>query len=64
MSIQQVNTRYKINELVNIFSLTGNKVIPEMHLRKPKFTYSACEPFTKNRSLEKLEIHDILSKTN
>ena len=22
---------------------------PEMHLRQPKFTYSACGPFTKNK---------------
>ena len=23
--------------------------MPEMHLRKPGFTYSACGPFTKNK---------------
>ena len=23
--------------------------MPEMHLRQPGFTYSACGPFTKNR---------------
>ena len=23
--------------------------MPEMHLRQPGFTYSACEPFTKNK---------------
>ena len=23
--------------------------MPGMHLRQPEFTYSACEPFTKNK---------------
>ena len=23
--------------------------MPEMHLRKSRFTYSACRPFTKNK---------------
>ena len=40
-SIKQVNTRYKINERVNTFSLAGDKSIPEMHLKQPEFTYSA-----------------------
>ena len=26
-----------------------NKFMPEMHLRQPGFTYSACDPFTKNK---------------
>ena len=26
-----------------------NKFMPEMHLREPRFTYSACETFTKNK---------------
>ena len=48
-SIKQVNTRYKINERVNTFSLAGDKSIPEMHLKQPEFTYSACGLFTKNK---------------
>ena len=40
--------RYKINEIINKFSLAGNKLIHEMHLRQPGFTYRACGPFTKN----------------
>ena len=36
-----------MNEIVNKFLLTGDKFIPEMHLRQPEFTYSACGPFTK-----------------
>ena len=38
-----------MNEIVNEFLLAGDKVIPEMHLRHPGFTYSACGPFTKNK---------------
>ena len=40
---------YKMNEIVNKFLLPGNKFMPEMHLKQPGFTYSACEPFTKNK---------------
>ena len=38
-----------MNEIVNKFLLAGNKLMPEMHLRQPGFTYSACVPLTKNR---------------
>ena len=31
------------------FLLSGDNFMPEMHLRQPGFTYSACGPFTKNR---------------
>ena len=40
---------YKLNEIVNKFSLAGDKFMPEMHLKQPGFTYSACGPFTKNK---------------
>ena len=40
---------YKMNEIVNNFLLSGDKFMPEMHLRQPKFVYSACGPFTKNK---------------
>ena len=46
---QQVNTRYKMNEIVNKFLLAGDNCIPEMYLRQPGFTYSACRPFTRNK---------------
>ena len=39
----------KINEIVNKFLLAGDKFMPEMHLKQPRFTYSACGPFTKNK---------------
>ena len=29
--------------------LVGDKFMPEMHLKQPGFTYSACGPFTKNK---------------
>ena len=35
--------------MVNKFLLAGDKFMPEMHLRQPEFTYSACGPFTKNK---------------
>ena len=40
---------HKMNEIINKFLLTGDKFMPEMHLRQPGFTYSACGPFTKNK---------------
>ena len=33
----------------NKFLLTAGKFTPEMPLKQPRFTYSACEPFTKYR---------------
>ena len=38
-----------MNEIVNKFLLMRNKFMPEMHLKQPGFTYSACGPFTKNK---------------
>ena len=38
-----------MNETVNKFLLLGDKFMPEMHLKQPGFTYSACDPFTKNK---------------
>ena len=40
---------YKMNEIVNTFLLAGDKSMPEMHLKEPGFSYSACGPFTKNK---------------
>ena len=39
----------KMNEIVNTFLLVENKFMPEMLLKQPGFTYSACGPFTKNK---------------
>ena len=38
-----------MNEIVNKFLLAGDKVMLEMHLRKPGFTCSAGVPFTKKQ---------------
>ena len=38
-----------MNKIINKFLLTGDKFIPELHLRQPGLTYSACRPFTKHR---------------
>ena len=38
-----------MNEIVNKFLLADNKFMPEMHLKQPGFTYSACGPFAKNK---------------
>ena len=44
-----------MNEIVNRFLLTGNKFIPEIHLKQPSvlkklgFTNSACGRFIKNK---------------
>ena len=40
---------YKMNEIVNKFLLAGDKFMPEIHLKEPGFTYSACGPFTRNK---------------
>ena len=37
-----------MNNTINMFLLAGDKFVPEIHLRQPQFTYSACEPFTKH----------------
>ena len=38
-----------MNEIINKFLLAGDKFMPEMHLKQPGFTYSACGLFTKNK---------------
>ena len=38
-----------MNEIINKFLLVGDTFMPEMHLKQPGFTYSACGPFTKNK---------------
>ena len=37
-----------MNNTINKLLLGGDKFIPEIHLRQPQFTYSACGPFTKH----------------
>ena len=35
-----------MNKIINKFLLTGDKFMPELHLKQPVFTYSVCGPFT------------------
>ena len=35
--------------MVNKLLLARHKFIPEIHLKQPRFTYSACGPFTKTK---------------
>ena len=39
----------KINAIISKFLLAEDKFMSEMHLRQPRFTYSACGLFTKNK---------------
>ena len=38
-----------MNKIINKFLLTGDKFMPELDLKHPGFTYSACGTFTKHR---------------
>ena len=40
-----------MNKIINKFLLAGDKIMPEMHLRQPGFTYTASGPFTKNKEI-------------
>ena len=48
-----MNTRYKMNEIINKLLLAEDKFMLKMHLRQPGFIYSACGPFARNKE----EIH-------
>ena len=39
-----------MNEIVNKFLVAGDKVMPEMHLKQPRFTYSVCGPSQKTKN--------------
>ena len=57
-----------MNQVINKFLLAGDKVMAEMHLKQPRFTYSACGPFTKNKgriqNLKKQKTQTIFTKMN
>ena len=44
-----------MNEIFNKFLLTGDMFMPELHLRQPEFTYSACGLFTKYDRIKKFK---------
>ena len=37
-----------MGHVISKFLLLGDKFMPEIHLRQPQFTYSACGPFTRH----------------
>ena len=39
----------KMHKIVHKFLLVGDKFMPEMHLRQPGFTYSACGLFSRKK---------------
>ena len=44
-----------MNEIVNKYLLASDKFMPELHLKQPGFTYSACGPFIRNKErIEKI----------
>ena len=44
-----------MNNIINKFLLAGDKFMPEMHLRQPRFVYSACGPFTRHKEIKKFK---------
>ena len=38
-----------MNKTINKFLLSGDKFVPELHLKQQGITYSVCGPFTKHR---------------
>ena len=53
---------YNMNEIVNKVLLTGDKFMPEMHLKQTGFSYSACDPFNKNK--ERIQKFMLTEDTN
>ena len=42
-----------MNDILNKFLLVGDKFMPEMDLRQPRFFYSACGHFTRHKERTK-----------
>ena len=58
-----------MNKIINKFLLAGDNLMLEMYLKQPRFTYSACGSFTKNKERtqkfkKKQEIQDLFTKMN
>ena len=43
------NKIINMNNIINKFLLAGDKFMQEIHLRQPRFVYSACVPFTRHK---------------
>ena len=39
-----------MNQIINKLLLAGDKCMPEMYFRQPRFTYSVWGPFIKNKN--------------
>ena len=55
-----------MNEIVNKTLLAEDKFMPEMHFRQPRFTCSACGPFSENKEYKNSKKHEahIFIETN
>ena len=57
-----------MNKIFNKFLLAVEKLMSEIYLRQPGFTYSAYGPFTKNtekiQKVKEQQIQDVIIKTN
>ena len=43
------NKTINMNNIIDKFLLAGDKFMPEVHLRQPRFVYSACGSFTRHK---------------
>ena len=43
------NKIINMSNIIKKFLLAGDKFMPEMHLRQPRFVYSTCGPFTRHK---------------
>ena len=48
-NIELSNDQYEMNKIINKYIQSGDKCMPELHLKQPRFTYGACGPFTKHQ---------------
>ena len=53
-----------MNEIINEFLLAGDNFMPEMNLKQPGFTYSACRPITKNKKKKIIQTFKETRDTN
>ena len=53
-----------MNEIVNKFLLVGDKFMPEMHLKQPRFVDHLLKTRKKFKNLKKQEIQAIFTKMN
>ena len=57
-----------MNEILHDFLLAGNKFLTKMHLKQPRFNYSAFGPLTKNKeriqNIKEEEIQNMFTEMN